>query len=90
MRHGTIGIHHLPATPGAVEKMEPTTGIEPVNLFLTKEALYLLSYVGIAVTNSDSAITLRNTGHKTAGSLLERETRFELATSSLEGWSSTS
>jgi hypothetical protein len=27
--------------------MEPTTGIEPVNLFLTKEVLYLLSYVGI-------------------------------------------
>ncbi len=27
-------------------KMEPTTGIEPVNLFLTKEALYRLSYVG--------------------------------------------
>ena len=27
--------------------MEPTTGIEPVNLFLTKEALYLLSYVGL-------------------------------------------
>ena len=27
--------------------MEPTTGIEPVNLFLTKEALYRLSYVGI-------------------------------------------
>ena len=27
-------------------KMEPTTGIEPVNLFLTKEVLYLLSYVG--------------------------------------------
>jgi hypothetical protein len=26
--------------------LEPTTGIEPVNLFLTKEALYLLSYVG--------------------------------------------
>lgn len=26
--------------------MEPTTGVEPVNLFLTKEALYLLSYVG--------------------------------------------
>ena len=26
--------------------MEPTTGLEPVNLFLTKEALYLLSYVG--------------------------------------------
>ena len=26
--------------------MEPTTGIEPVNLILTKDALYLLSYVG--------------------------------------------
>jgi hypothetical protein len=26
--------------------VEPTTGVEPVNLFLTKEALYLLSYVG--------------------------------------------
>jgi hypothetical protein len=26
--------------------LEPTTGVEPVNLFLTKEALYLLSYVG--------------------------------------------
>ena len=28
------------------KKMEPTTGLEPVNLFLTKEVLYLLSYVG--------------------------------------------
>jgi hypothetical protein len=27
--------------------MEPTIGIEPMNLFLTKEALYRLSYVGI-------------------------------------------
>jgi hypothetical protein len=27
--------------------VEPTTGIEPVDLFLTKEALYRLSYVGI-------------------------------------------
>ena len=26
--------------------VEPTTGIEPVDLFLTKEALYRLSYVG--------------------------------------------
>lgn len=26
--------------------MEPATGLEPVNLFLTKEALYLLSYAG--------------------------------------------
>jgi hypothetical protein len=29
--------------------MEPTTGLEPVNLFLTKEVLYLLSYVGPCV-----------------------------------------
>jgi hypothetical protein len=27
--------------------MEPTTGIEPVNLFLTKEVLCQLSYVGM-------------------------------------------
>ena len=27
--------------------MEPTTGIEPVNLILTKDALYQLSYVGL-------------------------------------------
>jgi hypothetical protein len=29
--------------------MEPTTGIEPVNLILTKDALYRLSYVGLTV-----------------------------------------
>ena len=29
--------------------MEPTTGIEPVNLILTKDALYRLSYVGLIV-----------------------------------------
>ena len=28
-------------------EMEPTIGIEPMNLFLTKEVLYLLSYVGL-------------------------------------------
>jgi hypothetical protein len=32
--------------PAAWKKVEPTTGLEPVNLFLTKEVLYLLSYVG--------------------------------------------
>ena len=26
--------------------LEPMTGIEPVNLFLTKEVLYQLSYMG--------------------------------------------
>ena len=30
--------------------VEPTTGIEPVNLILTKDVLYLLSYVGRTVT----------------------------------------
>ncbi len=32
--------------------MEPTTGIEPVDLFLTKEALYRLSYVGLITATS--------------------------------------
>ncbi len=31
--------------------MEPTIGIEPMNLFLTKEALYRLSYVGVPCGN---------------------------------------
>ena len=31
--------------------VEPTTGIEPVDLFLTKEALYRLSYVGSSNRN---------------------------------------
>ena len=31
--------------------LEPTTGLEPVNLFLTKEVLYQLSYVGPAISN---------------------------------------
>jgi hypothetical protein len=35
---------NLPSS--AKTELEPTTGIEPVNLFLTKEVLYLLSYVG--------------------------------------------
>ena len=50
--------------------MEPTTGIEPVNLFLTKEVLYLLSYVGTI---------------KYCFPQVERETGFEPATLSLEG-----
>ena len=70
------------------DSLEPTTGIEPVNLFLTKEALYLLSYVG---TFPFFRVTI---GGLTSGESglhygMERETRFELATSSLEGWSST-
>ena len=57
--------------------MEPTTGIEPVDLFLTKEALYRLSYVG-GVLNSGLLIGK-------PGAKLERATRLELATFSLEG-----
>jgi hypothetical protein len=60
--------------------MEPTTGIEPVNLFLTKEALYLLSYVGMNLSTEISQE--QNQANKNK---LERETRLELATISLEG-----
>jgi hypothetical protein len=56
--------------------VEPTTGIEPVDLFLTKEALYRLSYVG------DISV---NTPLQAPAQKMERETRFELATFSLEG-----
>jgi hypothetical protein len=52
--------------------LEPTTGIEPVNLFLTKEALYLLSYVG------NREVHILNI-------VMERETGLEPATLSLEG-----
>ena len=34
--------------------MEPTTGIEPVNLILTKDVLYLLSYVGLFSVSSNT------------------------------------
>ncbi len=61
--------------------MEPTTGIEPVNLFLTKEALYRLSYVG----SIPIIIQLFVHPERLLIFSLERETRFELATSSLEG-----
>jgi hypothetical protein len=62
--------------------VEPTIGIEPMNLFLTKEALYRLSYVGVAgITRSKN----RQAGFKTRSCCVERETRLELATFSLEG-----
>ena len=52
------------------------TRIELVNLFLTKEALYRLSYMGLKrYTTKPAHRRLR----------MERETRFELATFSLEG-----
>jgi lipid A disaccharide synthetase len=63
--------------------MEPTTGIEPVDLFLTKEALYRLSYVGHRMVDAWQVNSCKKT--KADAFELERETRFELATSSLEG-----
>ena len=39
--------------------MEPTIGVEPMNLFLTKEALYRLSYVGSRLV-TDSRKELKN------------------------------
>ena len=59
--------------------MEPTTGIEPVNLFLTKEVLYQLSYVGNVYSMVISLSLSRYIFY------LERETGFEPATLSLEG-----
>jgi hypothetical protein len=61
--------------------MEPTTGIEPVNLFLTKEALYRLSYVGQSLKLSEVILQDRASSR----TRVERETSLELATFSLEG-----
>jgi hypothetical protein len=60
--------------------MEPTIGIEPMDLFLTKEALYRLSYVGTFVFGFSLL-----EGFVQPRPKLERETRLELATFSLEG-----
>ena len=61
--------------------MEPTTGVEPVNLFLTKEELYQLSYVGFLWLKLKAPYA----GQTNRAKDLERETRLELATFSLEG-----
>jgi hypothetical protein len=71
-------------------RMEPTTGIEPVNLFLTKEALYRLSYVGgdFHLSPSFGRVVFRQPYPGAAAPYkkeVERETRLELATFSLEG-----
>ena len=44
----------------AYVSVEPTTGIEPVNLFLTKEALYRLSYVGLIQKRAGDEIRTRD------------------------------
>ena len=54
--------------------MEPTTGIEPVNLILTKDALYQLSYVGLE----------RETGFEPATHSLEGCCSSQLSYSRLE------
>ncbi len=53
------------------KKWSPRPGSNRGNLFLTKEVLYLLSYVG--------------TFHRSMKGCMERETGFEPATLSLEG-----
>jgi hypothetical protein len=40
--------------------MEPTTGVEPVNLILTKDVLYLLSYVGTCTVGAGNGIRTRD------------------------------
>ena len=68
--------------------MEPTTGIEPVNLFLTKEVLYRLSYVGgfYCIFLPEEARPLRSERiFRSDSNFVERETGFEPATLSLEG-----
>ncbi len=71
--------------------VEPTIGIEPMNLFLTKEALYRLSYVGVffwfVVDRCAGRFVLFPQPRRglPACTKLERETRLELATFSLEG-----
>ncbi len=47
--------------------MEPTTGIEPVDLFLTKEALYRLSYVGIFLFSDFCSKAVRHPEKNGAG-----------------------
>ena len=63
--------------------MEPTIGIEPMNLFLTKEALYRLSYVGVVAQYRK--INRMAGYYGPVFESMERETRLELATFSLEG-----
>jgi hypothetical protein len=66
-------------------------GIRTRDLFLTKEVLYRLSYMGIRAMLEQS---IKNTRNKTSASIpslkdLERETGLEPATPSLEGSRST-
>ena len=66
--------------------VEPTTGIEPVNLFLTKEVLYLLSYVGTEDHRLKNHSPVQGATIKDGPlKILERETGLEPATFSLEG-----
>ena len=55
--------------------MEPTIGIEPMNLFLTKEALYRLSYVGIIFVSRFFLLEGRATPRTKCGAGDEARTR---------------
>ena len=79
--------HHVPwATRRPAAKMlEAHDGIRTRDLFLTKEVLYRLSYMGPNFI-PDPGAALRG---GTARFYLERETGFEPATPSLEGSRST-
>ena len=53
--------------------MEPTTGIEPVNLFLTKEVLYLLSYVGFGDCSQTGGLEKARSARK-CGTIINKTT----------------
>ena len=75
-----------PAPGKPFKIVEPTIGIEPMNLFLTKEALYRLSYVGFGWQQAkDGMAGWCSRPTLEAFDSMERETRLELATFSLEG-----
>ena len=71
--------------------MKAHDGNRTRDLFLTKEVLYRLSYMGIVCVRSsrNPSACLRNAPPLTTPLKLERETGFEPATTSLEGSRST-
>ena len=60
----------------AEENVEPMNGIEPLNLFLTKEALYRLSYMGfqVRIRQTSEGVVGQNS-HKKNGAGDEARTR---------------
>jgi hypothetical protein len=64
-------------------------GIRTRDLFLTKEVLYRLSYMGIAELNRSNHLSQKTRRLDPPRNTLERETGLEPATPSLEGSRST-